>query len=201
MKKVLTLIFLLLFSVFTFAEVRTPILDSLIEYDEFIDTLTIKFTQVNYFDDTKLSTNKGILYFDKKRDLIRVDSLDVFDELEQYAIANGKTIKIYDKKNKLITQTDWKTWYENQPNKFLFDFGNYGDILVYYKLTEHTDYHLEFVDLADKNQKVEFDLTKKYFPKVIRVMGDDITNVIFLTKTEINESINKGVFKQYDTIK
>lgn len=190
-----------MFTIPLFSEFRTPVMDSLLTYDEYIDTLEIEFTQKNYFDDTKLSENKGKLYMDKQRNLIRLDSYNLFDEIDQYVITNGKVIKVYDKENKLITKTKWKDWYEAQTNKFLFDFGSYEKVIEDFNLVEHSDYELKFVNKVYKDQKVEFELTKKYFPREIKVMNEDITNIIILTDTKLNETIEKEVFKQYDTIK
>ncbi|MBT3393382.1 MAG: hypothetical protein HN833_04235 [Elusimicrobiaceae bacterium] len=201
MKKFLTLLFFIMFTIPLFSEFRTPVMDSLLTYDEYIDTLEIEFTQKNYFDDTKLSENKGKLYMDKQRNLIRLDSYNLFDEIDQYVITNGKVIKVYDKENKLITKTKWKDWYEAQTNKFLFDFGSYEKVIEDFNLVEHSDYELKFVNKVYKDQKVEFELTKKYFPKEIKVINEDITNIIILTDTKLNETIEKEVFKQYDTIK
>ena len=189
--------------------VTTPSLDSekvvaaLKNWDKKLNFLTTHFKQTSSYDGVQISRSQGTLQYDKKRDLLRLDTLDDKGALEQSAYTDKQKIIIFDEAGHQVTDLSWKEWQQGQPNQALFDFGNYSALLDrhHVKLQQEPQ-HPVLVLTPKEGEDYTLYLTldnKDYFPTSIKIVSDLMVTQSDLTQTDkitpIANTTFGGLFK------
>ena len=182
----------------------TPSLDSekvvtaLKNWDKKLNFLTTHFEQTSSYDGVQISHSQGTLQYDKKRDLLRLDTLDDKGALEQSAYTDKQKIIIFDESGHQVTDLSWKEWQQGQPNQALFDFGNYSALLDRHVVQLRQEQQLPVLVLTPKNGEdytLYLTLDKKdYFPTSIKIVSDLMVTQIDKI-TPIDSATFGGLFK------
>lgn len=186
------------------AETATPsvkeIIAQLKAWDKKLVYLESQFKQITSYDDVLISASDGKLYYSQTPCLLRLDTLDPEGELAQSAVTNKKIIVMLDEKGHPVTTLDWKQWQEGQPNKALFDFGNYTLLLnrhdtVLIQQTPET-FLLQLTPKTGEDYRLFLSLDKQdYFPKVITIETDLMRTEAELINPVKNKKIAVSLFK------
>ena len=183
---------------------QKQVLAGFIAWDKKLKTLKADYKQETFFETTPITSSQGKIYKNGKN--LRLDTMEN-DTILQSAFTDKKEIQIRDGKGALITTLPWEEWYNNQPNKALFDFGNYsriikqhdigffnekenGYILSLYprQINLAEDIPLEIQDIMQPKYQLTFLLDKKdFFPKEIAVSEEGV-----VTKTTLN-NVKKNI--------
>ncbi|MDR0646445.1 MAG: hypothetical protein LBG46_05760 [Elusimicrobiota bacterium] len=180
------------------ASKQSEILNNLAAWDKNLKTLRLDYEQSTAFEDTLISSSLGRIY--KKDNNIRVDILEN-GIIGQSALTDKKTIQILDGKGKNITTLSWREWYDAQPNKVLFDFGNYGKLLKTHKVKEliktEAGYKITLVPAQEEPQyELEFILdVADYFPLEISISSEGVKTRTALKNTVKNTELKSKIFK------
>ncbi|MDR0292025.1 MAG: outer membrane lipoprotein carrier protein LolA [Elusimicrobium sp.] len=167
-------------------------------WDKKLVSLKTGFEQSSSYEGTEISKSSGVLYFSKPNK-IRLESLNAAGKATQITLTDKKKIKVFDAAMKPVKTYDWKDWFESQPNKAFFDFGNYSALLENNDITNFQDNKDGTVTLTlepeARDQKIFITLsTKNYFPVEISLAVDGLLTVTALTDAEINGAL-PDVFK------
>jgi outer membrane lipoprotein-sorting protein len=173
------------------------ILNKFVSWDKNLKTLKLDYEQFTVFEDVPISSSYGRIY--KKGNNIRVDVLEN-GVIGQSALTDKKIIKILDGKGKNITSLSWSEWYNSQPNKVLFDFGNYGKLLKEYKVKElakvETGYKMILVPAHGQQYELEFTLAAEdYFPSAISISSEGVRTQTVLKNISKNIELEESIFK------
>lgn len=179
---------------------QAAVLNSFVAWDKNLKTLKTDYDQITTFEGTEISSSQGRIY--KKDNNIRLDSLEN-GKVTQSAITNKNVIKIIDADGSLITSLTWAEWQAAQPNKALFDFGNYAKILKSHKLKifekEKDSYKIIFDSIPPSGEdgyELEFVLDgKDFFPREISISSQGIKTRTVLKDTNKNVELKESVFK------
>lgn len=175
------------------------VVTALKNWDKKLSFLTTHFKQTSSYDGVQISHSQGTLKYDKKRDLLRLDTLDNTGELEQTALTDKKNIIIFDETGRQVTKLSWKEWQQSQPNQALFDFGNYTALLDRHNTTlQKTDSGTPVLVLTPKEgEKYTLYLTLSktdYFPTSIKIVSDLMVTESDLTQTDKTSPIDTATF-------
>ncbi len=183
---------------------QKQVIAGFIAWDKKLKTLSADFKQETFFETTAITSSQGKIYKNGKN--LRLDTFEN-DKLLQSAFTDKKTIDIKDGSGALITTLPWEEWYNNQPNKALFDFGNYAQIIKQHQVDtfkEKNDGYaislspkqitfaegtsLEMQDIIQPKYELSFLLDKKdFFPKIISLSEEGVE-----TKTTLN-NVKKNI--------
>jgi len=190
------------FAAFAFAAGQAAsqkeVLQNFAAWDHKLESLKIDFSQTTGFEGTEISSSRGRLY--KSGNKIRLDTLEN-GKVVQSAVTDKKIIRVFDGKGKAVTSLSWQEWLEGQPNKALFDFGNYEKVLKTHKVKSFEStakgYKVTFepADASDGGYLLEFALSKDCFPSAISVSNQGVKTETVLKDINKNVKLDKGLFK------
>lgn len=169
-------------------------------WDKKLHFLDTSFDQTTTYDGVLISRSNGKLYYDGTNNFLRLDTLDADDKVQQSAVTDKKIIVMLDEKGKQITELSWKDWQEGQPNKALFDFGNYTALIAQHNtaLFEETPEYvvLELSPKKGGEYRLYLSLSKAdFFPQVITIVSDLMRTEAQLADTVKNKKIRTDLFK------
>ena len=182
---------------------QKQVIAEFIAWDKKLKTLSADFKQEMFFGDTTISSSQGKIYKNGKN--LRIDTFED-DKLLQSAFTDKKNIEIKDGSGALITTLPWEEWYNNQPNKALFDFGNYAQIIKQHQVNtfrEKTDGYainlspkkmtfaegtsVEMQDIMQPQYELSFMLDKNdFFPKEISLSEEGVETKTTLSNVKKN---------------
>ncbi|MCL2888144.1 MAG: outer-membrane lipoprotein carrier protein LolA [Elusimicrobia bacterium] len=167
-------------------------------WDKKLTSLKTGFEQSTTYDGTDVSKSTGALYFSKPNKL-RLENLNAAGKTTQITLTDKKKIKVFDADMKPVKTYNWKDWFDSQPNKAFFDFGNYSALFENNEITNFEDNQDGTVTLTleptARDQKIFITLsTKDYFPTVVALAVDEMLTTTVLKDTEINGKL-PDVFK------
>lgn len=170
-------------------------------WDSQLNTLETGFEQTSSYDGVVISRSHGKLYYQKNGNLLRLDTLDDEGNTDQTAVTNKKILKILDAKGKLITSGPWADWVNGQPNKALFDFGNYTALLDAHQVSVFSSSKERIILLLTPKQGGDYKLyllldPVQYFPQTIIIEAELMQTKADLKNTVKNKNISKNLFKE-----
>lgn len=165
-------------------------------WDQKLKFLKTHFEQTSEYDGVPISKSQGTLFYDKDKNLLRLDTLSVDGDVEQTAITDKKQILILDGKGNEITTLSWQEWQQGQPNQALFDFGNYTALLARHNATLKEPYLLELTPKEGEPYTLYLALAEKdYFPTNIKIVSDLMVTEAKLTDTQKNATLAFDTFR------
>lgn len=172
----------------------------MVRWDKKLKMLDTSFDQTTAYDGVLISRSNGKLYYDGANNFLRLDTLDADDKVQQTAVTDKKVIVMLDEKGKQITELSWRDWQEGQPNKALFDFGNYTALIAQHnaRLFEETPQYvvLELSPKTGGEYRLYLSLSKDdFFPQVITIVSDLMRTEAQLTDTVKNKKLRTDLFK------
>lgn len=165
-------------------------------WDKKLTFLKTRFEQTTQYDGVPVSKSQGILYYDKAKNLLRLDTLDTDGKTEQSAVTDKQKILILDGRGNEITTLSWQEWQQNQPNQALFDFGNYTALLARHHAALKEPYLLELTPKEGEKYTLYITLNKQdYFPTEIKIVSDLLVTQATLSDTKKNETLAFDTFR------
>lgn len=181
---------------------QTDPLKAFTEWDKKLTTLNTAFEQTTSYDGVVISRSHGKLFFQAQGQLLRLDTLNDEEKTEQTAVTDKKVLRILDASGKEITAMPWAEWVNGQPNKALFDFGHYTDLLQAHQATvfDFTPQRT-VLKLLPKDKSAGYTLYllldgKDYFPQSIIIESDLMKTQADLKQTVKNKPLAKNLFKE-----
>ncbi len=172
------------------------VLNQLKAWDKKLEFLKTQFEQTTEYDGVPISKSQGVLYYDKEKKLLRLDTLSVEGNTEQTAITDKKQILILDGQGHEITTLAWDEWQQGQPNQALFDFGNYTALLARHYAVLKEPYLLELTPKEGEAYTLYLTLSKEdYFPTNIKIVSDLTITEAKLTSTQKNQKLAFDTFR------
>lgn len=170
-------------------------------WDKKLAYLDAGFEQTTSYDGVLISASKGRIYYSQTPRLLRLDTLDEEGNPVQSAVTDKKIILMLDEKGRRITTLDWQAWQEGQPNKALFDFGNYAALLARHEavLFEETPQNavLQLTPKTGEEYRLFLTLGKTdFFPQVITIESDLMRTEAKLLSPEKNKKLSAALFKE-----
>ena len=174
----------------------TEMLINVKAWDKKLKFLKTSFTQTTTYDGVPVSSSKGFLYYDKDKNLLRLDTDDGDGKIDQSAITDKKQILILDGQGREITTLSWQEWQQGQPNQALFDFGNYTALLARHHVTAKEPFILELTPKEGDPYTLYLTLSKEdYFPVNIKIVSDLMVTEAALDHTQKNEPLAFDTFR------
>ncbi len=169
-------------------------------WDKNLKSLKTDYEQVTSFEGTEISSSQGRLY--KSGNNIRIETLQN-GKITQSAVTDKKIITVYDDKGEIVTSLTWQEWQASQPNKALFDFGNYTAVLKEHKIKEFANtrdgYKLVLTPAQTDGKEsylLEFLLSAKdCFPVRISLSNEGIKTQTVLKNINKNVKLQERLFK------
>lgn len=170
-------------------------------WDKNLSTLATDFEQTSSYDGVVISRSHGKLYYKKAGNLLRLDTLNDEQKTDQSAVTDKKTLKVLDAKGKLITSGAWADWVNGQPNKALFDFGNYSALLDAHQVKLFSSGKERIILLLTPKQQADYKLylllnPQDYFPQSIIIEADLMQTKADLKNTVKNKAVSQNLFKE-----
>ena len=165
-------------------------------WDSKLKSLNTRFEQTTSYDGVTISKSQGALYYDKAKNLLRLDTLNTDGKTEQTAITDKKQILILDGQGHEITTLSWQEWQQGQPNQALFDFGNYTALLARHHAVLKEPYLLELTPKEGEKYTLYLTLSQAdYFPTHIKIVSDLMETEAVLSDTQKNEPLAFDTFR------
>ncbi len=164
-------------------------------WDKKLKTLKVDYEQMTSFEGTEISSSTGRLY--KAGNNIRLDNLSE-GKVVQSALTDKNIINITDEKGKNIMALSWEEWQAQQPNKALFDFGNYSAVLkshIVKEAVKTTDGYSLILNSAADGYTLSFLLGADFFPTEITVSNEGVSTKTVLKNAAKNIKLEESVFK------
>lgn len=166
-------------------------------WDKKLKFLKTRFEQTAQYDGVPVSKSQGILYYDRDKQLLRLDTTNADGKTEQSAITDKKQIIILDGQGHEVTTLSWQEWQQGQPNQALFDFGNYTALLARHNVKLKEPYLLELTPKEGGNYTLYLTLSKEdYFPQKIKIVSDLMETEAVLTDVQKNTPLAFDTFRQ-----
>ncbi len=166
-------------------------------WDNKLKFLKTRFEQTAQYDGVPISKSQGVLYYDKDKNLLRLDTTDTDGKTEQSAVTDKKQILILDGQGHEVTTLSWQEWQQGQPNQALFDFGNYTALLNRHNVTLKEPYLLELTPKEGEKYTLYLLLSEQdYFPTRIKIVSDLTETEAVLTDTQKNQPLAFDTFRQ-----
>ena len=166
-------------------------------WDKKLQFLKTHFEQTAQYDGVPVSKSQGVLYYDKTKNMLRLDTTDDDGKTEQMAITDKKQILILDGQGHEITTLSWQEWQQGQPNQALFDFGNYTALLARHHATLKEPYLLELTPKEGEKYTLYLTLSEQdYFPQKIKIVSDLMETEAVLTDVQKNGALPFDTFRQ-----
>lgn len=168
-------------------------------WDEKLSTLNTYFEQTTAYDGVLISRSEGFLYYDKNKNFLRLDTLTDGTTIEQSAVTDKKTIIVLDENGKEVTTLSWEDWQQGQPNKALFDFGNYSRLLTQHTVALESQNEKQAVLALRPKEGEEYVLyltldKEDGFPQIITIVSDLMKTEATLSKTVKNKTLSDNIF-------
>lgn len=165
-------------------------------WDNKLKFLKTHFTQTSEYDGVSISQSQGTLWYDKDKNLLRLDTLNTDGEIEQTAITDKQKILILDGQGHEITTLNWQEWQKGQPNQALFDFGNYTTLLERHNAVLRQPYLLELTPKEGEPYTLYLTLSQEdYFPTNIKIVSDLMVTEAVLSTIEKNKPLAFNTFR------
>ncbi len=165
-------------------------------WDTKLKFLNTRFEQTSSYDGVPISKSQGILYYDKAKNLLRLDTTDTEGNIEQSAVTDKKQILILDGQGHEVTTLSWQEWQQGQPNQALFDFGNYTALLARHHATLKEPYLLELTPKEGEKYTLYLTLSPEdYFPTHIKIVSDLMQTQAVLLDTKKNQPLAFNTFR------
>lgn len=165
-------------------------------WDQKLKFLKTRFEQTSEYDGVPISKSQGTLFYDKAKNLLRLDTLNGDGDTEQSAITDKKQILILDGQGREITTLAWNEWQQNQPNQALFDFGNYAALLARHNATLKEPYLLELTPKEGEQYTLYLTLSEAdYFPTTIKIVSDLMVTEAKLSDIQKNKTLAFDTFR------
>lgn len=165
-------------------------------WDKKLQFLKTSFVQTTTYDGVPVSTSQGTLYYDKAKNMLRLDTLDIDGDTEQSAVTDKKQILILDGQGRQITTLSWAEWQQGQPNQALFDFGNYTALLARHNATLKEPYVLELTPKEGEKYTLYITLSPEDdFPVNIKIVSDLLVTEAALSDTQKNNPLPFDTFR------
>ncbi len=165
-------------------------------WDKKLQFLKTNFTQTAQYDGVPVSKSVGVLYYDKDKNLLRLDTGDGEGHLDQSAVTDKQKILILDGQGREITTVSWAEWQQGQPNQALFDFGNYTALLARHNAVLKEPYLLELTPKEGENYTLYLTLDPAdYFPTKIKIVADLMQTEAVLSGTQKNQPLAFDTFR------
>ncbi len=166
-------------------------------WDKKLKFLKTDFTQTSEYDGVPISKSQGILYYDKAKNLLRLDTTNTDGKTEQSAITDKQQILILDGQGHEITTLAWAEWQQGQPNQALFDFGNYTALLDKHNVVLEKENVLKLTPKEGGEYVLYLTLSETdYFPTNIKIVSDLMVTEAHLLNTQKNEPLPFDIFRQ-----
>lgn len=172
----------------------------LADWDKNLNTLRTHFDQETYFEDILISSSRGRLFYRQPAGL-RLEQQDEEGDTVQTLVTDKKTILVLDPKGKEISRGDWKSWVDGQPNKMLFDFGNYTELVKQHTITKvDKQQHSTVIFLEPKKKGKDpyiLEVTvgnKDFFPRKIVLSSAEIKTAATLRGAIKNLTLDDALF-------
>ena len=173
------------------------VLTQLKAWDKKLQFLKTRFEQTTQYDGVPVSQSQGMLYYDRDKNMLRLDTTNTDGKTEQSAVTDKKQILILDGQGHEITTLAWDEWQQGQPNQALFDFGNYTALLARHNAVLKEPYLLELTPKEGEKYTLYLMLSEKdYFPTHIKISSDLMQTEAVLTDTQKNEPLDFDTFRQ-----
>lgn len=177
--------------------VSTDVLAQVKAWDKKLQFLKTRFEQTAQYDGVPVSKSQGVLYYDKAKNLLRLDTTDTDGKTEQTAITDKQQILILDGQGHEITTLSWQEWQQGQPNQALFDFGNYTALLARHNAVLKEPYLLELTPKEGEKYTLYLTLSQEdYFPTRIKIVSDLMETEAVLSNTQKNKPLAFDTFRQ-----
>ena len=174
----------------------TEVLNQVKAWDKKLKFLKTSFTQTTTYDGVPISSSKGFLYYDKDKNLLRLDTDDGDGKIDQSAVTDKQKILILDGQGHEITTLDWAEWQQGQPNQALFDFGNYTALLAKHNAVLSEPYLLELTPKEGETYTLYLTLSAEdYFPTNIKIFSDLMTTEAILSDIQKNNTLPFDTFR------
>ncbi len=174
----------------------TEVLNQVKAWDKKLKFLKTSFTQNTTYDGVPISSSKGFLYYDKDKNLLRLDTDDGDGKIDQSAVTDKQKILILDGQGREITTLDWAEWQQGQPNQALFDFGNYTALLSKHNAELREPYLLELTPKEGETYTLYLTLSAEdYFPTNIKIVSDLMTTEAVLSDIQKNSALPFNTFR------
>lgn len=165
-------------------------------WDQKLKFLKTHFEQTSEYDGVPISKSQGTLWYDKDKNLLRLDTLNTDNDVEQSAITDKKQILILDGQGHEVTTLSWQEWQQGQPNQALFDFGNYTALLARHNAVLKEPHLLELTPKEGEKYTLYLTLAKEdYFPTNIKIVADLMTTEAKLINTQKNIPLSFDIFR------
>lgn len=172
------------------------VIEKLKAWDKNLLFLQTRFSQTTSYDGTEINRSHGMLFYDKDKHMLRLDTFDDSDTIVQSAVTDKKDLFILDDSGKQVMKLSWQEWQQNQPNQALFDFGNYTALLArhnvqavrpnYFKLTPKTgETYTLYLTLSPQD----------YFPQTLTLETDGVVTQADLTEIQKNKALPNTIFQ------
>ncbi len=171
------------------------VIEQLKAWDEKLLFLKTSFTQVTSYDGIEISRSHGTLFYDKDRQLLRLDTLGETDEILQSAVTDKKDLVILDDAGRTVLKGSWNEWQQNQPNQALFDFGNYTALLARHQVRAVRPNYFALTPKTGETYTLYLTLSPQdAFPTSIKLESDGMSTQADLKNIQKNEPLSKTVF-------
>lgn len=165
-------------------------------WDQKLKFLKTHFEQTTQYDGVPVSKSQGTLFYDKDKNLLRLDTLDSDGKTDQTAVTDKQKILILDGQGNEITTLSWTEWQQGQPNQALFDFGNYTALLARHNAALKEPYLLELTPKEGEPYQLYLTLSKEdYFPVNIKIVSDLMVTEAALSDTQKNGKLPFDTFR------
>ncbi len=165
-------------------------------WDKKLKFLKTAFTQTTTYDGVPVSSSQGMLYYDKDKNLLRLDTDDGDGKFDQSAVTDKQKILILDGQGREITTLDWTEWQKGQPNQALFDFGNYTALLARHNASLQEPNILVLTPKEGENYTLYITLSQQdYFPTSIKIVADLLETEAKLSDTQKNTALAFNTFR------
>jgi len=171
------------------------LVEKLKQWDQKLATLKTSFTQTTNYDGVQITHSHGTLYYNKAKNVLRLDTLSDDDTLEQSAVTNKKEIVILDESGKKVTSLSWEEWQKGQPNQALFDFGNYTGLLNRHNVKLVQENVLALTPKENEEYTLYLTLDPKdAFPSSIKITADLMETNADLSIIQKNITLAESAF-------
>jgi len=172
------------------------VIEKLKAWDKNLLLLQTRFSQTTSYDGTEINRSHGMLFYNKDKHLLRLDTFDETDHVVQSAVTDKKDLFILDDSGKQVMKLSWQEWQQNQPNQALFDFGNYTALLERHHVQAVRPNYFKLTPKTDETYTLYLTLSPQdYFPQTLTLETDGVVTQADLTEIQKNNPLPAGTFQ------
>lgn len=165
------------------------------QWDNDLRFLQTRFVQTTRYDGVTVSRSQGTLFYDKNRQLLRLDTQDEDGTVTQSALTDKKDILILDDAARPVTRLTWQEWQQSQPNQALFDFGHYTALLERHNVRAVRPNYVALTPKEGEEYTLYLTLSPQdYFPTAITITAGDLTTQADLQHIQKNKPLPENTF-------